>query len=111
MVAYGVAADNLRIGLSVVADTVNPWPQTRAAWREVATAAGAPLVEIEVICSDPQSTGRVEGGNPTSKASGSRPGMTWAGTTGRDREHVAVDTAGQSVEQSFAALLQSLHLD
>ena len=35
-VGYGVAADNLRLGRTVVADAVNPLTSTRAAWREVA---------------------------------------------------------------------------
>ena len=36
VVGYGVAADNLRLGRTVVADAVNPLTSTRAAWREVA---------------------------------------------------------------------------
>jgi predicted kinase len=52
MVAYGLAADNLRLGLKVVADSVNPLSVTRAAWRDVAANAGVPFVEIEVICSN-----------------------------------------------------------
>jgi predicted kinase len=52
VVAYHLAADNLRLGLSVVADSVNPLQITRTAWREVALRASVPFVEIEVICSD-----------------------------------------------------------
>src|SRR5688500_8500260 len=52
VVAYRVAADNLRLGTSVVADSVNPVTVTRRAWRDVATQAAAAFVEIEVICSD-----------------------------------------------------------
>lgn len=33
-VAHAVAADNLRVGRTVVADSVNPWPLTRDEWRE-----------------------------------------------------------------------------
>ena len=32
-VAQAVAVDNLRIGSTVVADCVNPWPLTRNEWR------------------------------------------------------------------------------
>ena len=39
-VAYAVAGDNLALGRTVVADCVNPWPLTRAAWRAVAERAG-----------------------------------------------------------------------
>ena len=31
-IAYSVAADNLRVGRTVVADSVNPWPLTRDEW-------------------------------------------------------------------------------
>jgi predicted kinase len=48
LVAYHVAGDNLRTGGTVIADSVNPVAETRAAWRAVAAA-----VEIETICSDP----------------------------------------------------------
>lgn len=49
--AYALAKENLRLGLPVVADCVNPLPETRAAWRE--TAAPGPIVEAEIVCSDP----------------------------------------------------------
>jgi predicted kinase len=35
-VGYAVAADNLSVGRTVIADTVNPLPVTRDAWVEVA---------------------------------------------------------------------------
>ena len=37
-VAYAVTEDNLRVGRSVVADCVNPWPLTRNEWQAVAVA-------------------------------------------------------------------------
>jgi predicted kinase len=52
MVAYALAEANLGLGATVVADCVNPLPATRAAWRSVAASATAPLVEVEVVCSD-----------------------------------------------------------
>jgi predicted kinase len=52
IVAYAVAAANLRIGCSVVADCVNPLSVSRDAWREVAKDAGADIVEIEIVCAD-----------------------------------------------------------
>ena len=51
-VAYDVAADQLRIGRSVVADSVNPLKVSRDAWRAVGVDAGARVLEVEVICSD-----------------------------------------------------------
>jgi predicted kinase len=49
---YAVAEDNLRLGRIVIADSVNPWPLTRDAWRAVAARAGVPSVDVEVVCSD-----------------------------------------------------------
>lgn len=51
-IAYAVAIDNLRLGLSVVADSVNPLPITRDAWRDVAVRTGKKFVEIELVCSN-----------------------------------------------------------
>ena len=50
--AYGVAADNLRLGISVVADSCNPIELARREWERVATDAGAGYLNIEVVCSD-----------------------------------------------------------
>lgn len=52
LIGYRVATENLRLGLSVVADTVNPWQLTRDCWRQAAIDAGAPYVDVEVVCSD-----------------------------------------------------------
>lgn len=50
--AAAVAVDNLRNGLDVVADSVNPWPDSRRIWLEAAKRAEAAAVKVEVICSD-----------------------------------------------------------
>jgi len=51
-VAYEVAKDNLRSGLTVVADSVNPLQITRDSWRAVGRDVGTNVVEIDVACSD-----------------------------------------------------------
>lgn len=51
-VAYALAADHLRSGVSVIADTVNPIAITRDKWRQVARDAGARVLEVEVVCGD-----------------------------------------------------------
>ncbi len=51
-VAYALAEDNLRLGGTVIADSVNPIALTRSDWREVATRSEAKAIEIEVVCSD-----------------------------------------------------------
>ncbi|MBB5574178.1 MULTISPECIES: AAA family ATPase [Rhizobium] len=50
--AYGVAEDNLRLGRTVIADSVNPIQVTRDAWLQVAKRAGRRAIEVEVVCSD-----------------------------------------------------------
>ena len=51
---YRIAADNLRPGIDVVADSCNPIEQTRREWEQVALETEAGYVNIEVICSDPR---------------------------------------------------------
>ena len=51
-VAYALAEDNLRLGRTVIADSVNPLQITRDAWRDVAKRAGVQSIDIEIICSD-----------------------------------------------------------
>jgi predicted kinase len=98
--AYAVANDNLRLGRTVIGDSVNPWMLTRNAWRDAGLQAGARVVEIETICSDPaEHRRRIE------TRSNEVPGLalpTWQEVIGRDyhawdREHVTIDTAGRSV--------------
>jgi predicted kinase len=50
--AYRIAADNLRLGVSVIADSCNPLELTRREWEQVAREAGTRHLNIEVICSD-----------------------------------------------------------
>lgn len=52
LVAYAIAADNLKLGNNVIADSVNPLAITRQAWRDVASESAAPALEIEITCSD-----------------------------------------------------------
>ncbi|PSK91729.1 AAA domain-containing protein [Murinocardiopsis flavida] len=52
-VGHAVAGDILAQGLDVIAESVNPLPVTRSAWRGVAWWAGSAFVEAEVVCSDP----------------------------------------------------------
>lgn len=47
-----IAKDNLLLGLDVIADTVNPLEISRRLWADTAAAAGARLLNVEVICSD-----------------------------------------------------------
>lgn len=52
-IGYAIAEDNLRLGRTVIADSVNPIALTRNAWRDVATRAGVRSIDVEIVCSDP----------------------------------------------------------
>jgi predicted kinase len=110
-VAYGLAESNLRLGLTVIADSVNPIPLTRDAWRAVAARAGAALVEVEVICSDlAEHRRRVE--NRVTDLPGFVP-PTWAEVLGsdyqaRDDGRLVIDTAVMTPDAALATLRAKL---
>ncbi|MBK3446357.1 AAA family ATPase [Pseudomonas lactis] len=52
MVANELALSNLRFGSTVIVDCVNPVVESRKAWSEISKRSGAPLVNIQVVCSD-----------------------------------------------------------
>lgn len=99
-VGYAVAEDNLRLGRTVIADSVNPWPITRQAWLDVARRAGVGAVEVEVKCSDAiEHRRRVEERLLATEAS--RP--TWQDVLDRDYRPwdggpLVVDTASHPVD-------------
>jgi predicted kinase len=107
LVAYAIAEDNLRIGRTVIADSVNSLPITRDAWLEVAKRAQVNAVEIEVKCSDTnEHRRRVEKRIPDIPR---RKLPTWQEVITReyhpwDREHIVIDTAFQSIEQNVQVL-------
>jgi predicted kinase len=110
-VAYGIAEDNLRLGRTVIADSVNPLPITRSAWREVAALAQVPALEVELICSNQdEHRRRVE--QRLADTPGQR-GPTWRDVGARDyrpwdRQHLVIDTAVNTIDQSVAMLVSML---
>lgn len=111
IVCYEIASQNLRLGLDVVADTVNPILETRQAWRDVAKSLSVPFVEIEVVCSD-EYEHRVRIASRVADI----PGFvlpTWNDVEGRqyddwDRDHIVIDTAHKSVAESLITLGEKL---
>ena len=110
-VAYAVAEENLRIGRTVIADSVNPLRVTRDAWVEVASRAQVGAVEIEVKCSDvDEHRRRVE------MRITDIPGLrlpTWEEVVSReyhawDCKHLVIDTAGRTVEQNVNVLASAV---
>jgi predicted kinase len=110
-VAYAIAEDNLRLGRTVIADSVNPLNLTRDAWLSVASRAGVRALEIEVKCSEVgEHRRRVQ--TRTADISGLKL-PTWQEVLTRDyqpwdREHLVIDTAARTVEQNVDVIRQVL---
>jgi predicted kinase len=110
-VAYVVAEDNLRLDLTVIADSVNPIQLSRDAWIGVAHRAHARAVEVEVVCSDPQLHRQRVETRPVDIHGLKLP--TWEKVISRqyepwEREHIVIDTAGRSVADSVEELRRAL---
>jgi predicted kinase len=109
--SYRIAADNLRLGISVIADSCNPIELTRREWEQVALAAQANYVNIEVRCSDAREhRQRVE--TRISTMSGLRL-PTWSEVENREYhewtvERIVIDTANRSEMECVDDLLSVL---
>lgn len=110
--AYRVAADNLRFGVSVIADSCNPIELTRSEWETVARDTQARCINIEVICSDEgEHRRRIEARRPTV------PGLilpTWEDVLRREyhawtRERIVIDTARRTENECLDELLSKLN--
>jgi predicted kinase len=106
-VAYALAYDNLRLGHTVIADSVNPIKLTRDAWLGVAEGAGVTPAEVEVMCSDVDEHRKRVESRVSDIANLKLP--TWKEVVGRgyepwEREHIVIDTAGRTVEECVQAL-------
>lgn len=108
-----VAVSNLLQGTGVVVDPVDPWPATRAMWRDAADRADAELVRFECVVPDPREhRRRVE------ERSSGIPGLvvpTWRDVTtrdyapwddARDGERTVLDTTdgGDALRRALAVL-------
>lgn len=111
LVGYAVAEDNLRLGHTVIADCVNPWPETRSAWLAVAERAGVRAVTIEFICSDLyEHEGRVSA--RAADLPDVRP-VTWQQVLARDyrpwtTDRIVIDTSGRTPAQCAELVLEKL---
>ncbi|HYY31620.1 MAG TPA: AAA family ATPase [Chthoniobacterales bacterium] len=111
LVAYRLAEENLRIGRTVVVDSVNPLNITRDAWLSVGLDSSADTIEIEVICSDSsEHRRRVETRNADIDGL-SLP--SWEAVLGRTyegwiRPHLVLDTSNASTEKALEELFDYL---
>jgi predicted kinase len=106
-VAYAVAADNLRLGRTVISDSVNPVQESRDAWMEVGRLTNSFFVEVEVVCSDTESHRQ-----RVNTREASIPGLTlptWEEVVAREylpwnRDRIVIDTAQKTVPESVEEL-------
>lgn len=112
-VATALALTHLRLGHCVIADGVNPVAESRTAWHDAALAAGAVLLDIEVVCSNThEHRRRVE-----ARAS-DIPGLTpptWQSVVEHDYEPwvvpvLRIDTGCVSAEQAVALIVERIGL-
>ncbi len=110
LVACALAADNLRLGHRVIADSVNPIQITRNWWRDVANRTGEAIVEIHVVCSD-----RTEHRRRVESRVADIPGHklpNWQQVLEREFEpwegSVVIDTAGKAPEESILSMRERL---
>lgn len=101
--AYRTAADNLRLGNTVIADSVNPLKITRDAFRSIALENGVGFLDVEIVCSDikvhrdrvsTRQTDVEELVPPTWEEIQSHQYEAW------DRPRLVLDTASSSIAQS-----------
>ncbi len=106
-VGYALTRQQLRLGLDVVAECVNPLRITRDAWRRTAADAEADIAEVEMICSDPGEHRR-----RAENRSIDVPGLvlpTWQDILEReyepwDRPHLVLDTTQLSAQEAIIAI-------
>jgi predicted kinase len=110
-VAARTARENLRLGHDMIIDCVNPWPLTREMWRAAAREANSPILEVEVVCSDPaEHRRRVE--SRISDMEGLQV-PTWQQVVERDYQPwdvnpLRVDTAKLSTDEAVDLLIAGL---
>jgi len=111
--SYRIAADNLRVENSVVADSCNPIKLTRLEWQNVALSNNSSYTNIEVICSDiEEHKKRIKERGcdilgmvlPSWKEVEEREYDSW------DGDRILIDTASKNSSESFKELLSKLKL-
>ncbi|WP_043352510.1 AAA family ATPase [Methylobacterium sp. B1] len=105
IVAFAIAASNLKLGTLLIADSVNPVLESRQGWRDVARGAAVRFVEVEVVCSDEREHEHRVVSRTTDIAGFTPP--TWSSVKAHDyapwiSPRLVVDTALLSPEAALA---------
>ena len=108
---YRIAADNLRLGLDVIADSCNPIELTRRAWEQVSIECGARHVNVQVVCSDLREHRRRVEGRESSIPGLAQP--SWEAVQQREydawsTERIVIDTAAKLPAQCVDELMRAL---
>ncbi|MGV2083830.1 MULTISPECIES: AAA family ATPase [unclassified Rhizobium] len=111
LTSYRLAADNLALGQFVIADSVNPFEITRAAFRDIAAEVKVSFIEVEVVCSDPEMHRHRVESRPSTVEGLKLP--TWEDVAQHqyepwDSPHLSLDTARLSVEESISAIFAAM---
>ncbi|MEM7746100.1 MAG: AAA family ATPase [Pseudomonadota bacterium] len=109
LASQAVAADNLALGGTVVADQVSADAWSRDGWRAVSQGAGCVHLDVWVFCSDEAEHRR----RITARHAADPATPDWATVQARafapwSTPHLAIDTAGISPEDAVANLLAAL---
>jgi len=111
--SYRIIRDNLALGISSISDSANLIEFTRKEWQDVAESVGATFININVRCSDTQehehrvNTRECEVKNlhlPNWQQVQDRHDEPWRSDV------IKIDTAGQTIEASFAELVTKLNM-
>lgn len=110
-VAQFIAGENLRLGNSVVGDSVNPVGASRDGWNEVAKSVKSKFINIEVVCSNKEEhqvrlktrTTTIAGLiDPSWKEVQEREYHPW------NQDRILIETSNKNVDTCFKELLAEL---
>ena len=113
MVCWAQALENLKLGISVVADSVNAIQVTREAWQKVAKDASVTFLEVGLQCSDVREHQRRIETRDADIVGHQLP--TWDNVQQRQHEswrpHLVFDTAKQTVKEIVEEVLLHIKAD
>ncbi len=110
-VAQFIAGENLRLGNSVVGDSVNPVEASRNGWNEVAKSVKSKFINIEVVCSNKEEHQARLKTRTTTLAGLTDP--TWKEVQEREyypwnQDRILIETSNKDVEMCFSEILAAL---
>lgn len=110
-VAQFIAGENLRLGNSVVGDSVNPVSASRDGWNDVAKSVDCKFINVEVVCSNKEEHQARLRTRTTTIAGLTEP--TWKEIQEREyhpwnQDRILIETSGKDIETCFSELLSAL---